>query len=81
MISVLRGISIRIPMMIYGMDIDIDKDVDIDKFIDLVDNKSWTEFMPVGITKEKFRQVVKYYDPEVFFRGWSHYSTQGKVVG
>ena len=66
MISVLRGISIRIPMMIYGMDIDIDKDVDINRFITMIDEKSWTEFMPRGITKDKFRQISKYYDPEIF---------------
>lgn len=66
MISVLRGISIRIPMMIYGMDIDIDQKVDINKFVDLVDSQSWSEFMPQGITKDKFRQISKYYDPEVF---------------
>lgn len=66
MISVLRGISIRIPMMIYGMDIDIDQNVDINKFVDLVDAQSWSEFMPQGITKDKFRQISKYYDPEVF---------------
>lgn len=41
MISVLRGISIRIPMMIYGMPIDIDEDVDIDTFINNVDSQSW----------------------------------------
>lgn len=66
MISVLRGISIRIPMMIYGMDIDIDQNVDINKFVDLVDAQSWSEFMPQGITKDNFRQISKYYDPEVF---------------
>lgn len=66
MISVLRGISIRIPMMIYGMDIDIDQNVDINKFVDLVDAQSWSEFIPQGITKDKFRQISKYYDPEVF---------------
>ncbi|MBT9261817.1 Eco57I restriction-modification methylase domain-containing protein [Lacticaseibacillus paracasei] len=66
MISVLRGISIRIPMMIYGMNIDIDKDVDIQGFITMVDPQSWEEFMPEGITKDRFRKVAKYYDPEVF---------------
>uniref|UniRef100_UPI002FE39BF5 Eco57I restriction-modification methylase domain-containing protein n=1 Tax=Ligilactobacillus sp. TaxID=2767921 RepID=UPI002FE39BF5 len=66
MISILRSVSIRIPMLIYGMDIDIDKDVDIRKFVKLVDDKSWAEFMPNGVTKELFRKFIKYYDPEVF---------------
>ncbi|MFR0621734.1 Eco57I restriction-modification methylase domain-containing protein [Limosilactobacillus mucosae] len=66
MISILRSISIRIPMMIYGMDIDINEDVDIRKFIDLVDSLSWKEFMPQKVTKELFKKFIKYYDPDVF---------------
>lgn len=66
MISILRSISIRIPMMIYGMDIDIGEDVDIPTFIRRVDAKSWEEFMPKGVTKEKFRQFAKYYDSDIF---------------
>ncbi|WP_273753699.1 Eco57I restriction-modification methylase domain-containing protein [Leuconostoc mesenteroides] len=66
MISVLRGISIRIPMMIYGMPIDIDEDVDIDTFINNVDSQSWLEFMPKGVTKGKFKTFAKYYDADVF---------------
>ncbi|MFK4925362.1 Eco57I restriction-modification methylase domain-containing protein [Lactococcus garvieae] len=66
MISILRGISIRIPMMIYGMTIDIDKDVDIDEFVNQVDSVSWEEFMPKGIKKSDFKRFSKYYDPEVF---------------
>lgn len=66
MISILRSISIRIPMMIYGMNIDINQDVDIHKFVDLVDDLSWQEFMPKGVTKELFKKFIKYYDPDVF---------------
>ena len=66
MISILRGISIRIPMMIYGMPIDIDEDVDIDTFINNVDEQSWQEFMPKGVTKGKFKSFAKYYDADVF---------------
>ncbi|WP_162912145.1 Eco57I restriction-modification methylase domain-containing protein [Staphylococcus sp. EZ-P03] len=66
MISILRGISIRIPMMIYGMDIDIDEKVDMNKFINKVDHISWEEFMPKGVTKAVFKKYIKYYDPEVF---------------
>lgn len=66
MISVLRGISIRIPMMIYGMEVDLDEDVDIDSFVKNVDDKSWKEFMPEGVTKGLFAKFKKYYDPEIF---------------
>lgn len=66
MISILRGVSIRIPMMIYGMDIDLDENVTIDRFIQLVDEKSWDEFMPNGLTKGMFKEFTQYYDGEVF---------------
>ncbi|WEV61067.1 Eco57I restriction-modification methylase domain-containing protein [Streptococcaceae bacterium ESL0729] len=66
MISILRGVSIRIPMMIYGMDVDLQKNITIDDFINLVDAKSWEEFMPKGFTKRMFKDIAKYYDPEVF---------------
>ncbi|WP_270280380.1 Eco57I restriction-modification methylase domain-containing protein [Enterococcus gallinarum] len=66
MISILRGVSIRIPMMIYGMDIDLDENVTIDRFIQVVDEKSWDEFMPNGLTKGMFKEFTQYYDGEVF---------------
>lgn len=65
-ISILRGISIRIPLLIYGADIDINRDIDCDNFIELVDDKSWEEFMPNGVTKEIFKKFSKYYDNEIF---------------
>ena len=66
MISILRGISIRIPMMIYGMPIEVDKEMGIDEFVNHVDSISWEEFMPKGIKKSDFKRFAKYYDPEVF---------------
>ena len=66
LISVLRGISIRIPMMIYGMNIDVLENVDVQAFIDNVDEKSWKEFMPPHLTKGQFKRFEKYYDAEVF---------------
>ena len=66
MISVLRGISIRIPMMIYGADIDSEEEISINNFSDLVDDVSWKEFMPDGVTKELWKKFIKYYDNEIF---------------
>ena len=65
-ISILRGISIRMPLLIYGADIPYDEEITLDKFVDMVDPSSWEEFMPTGVTKEKFREFQKYYDEEVF---------------
>jgi len=66
MISILRGISIRMPMLIFGCNVDNNEDISIEKFIDLVDDESWKEFMPEGVTKAEFRKFTKYYDEEVF---------------
>ena len=76
-ISILRGISVRIPLLIYGANIPIDKDITIDNFTDLIDDASWKEFMPKneskdkenkgqGVTKELFKKFAKYYDADIF---------------
>ena len=57
-ISILRGISIRMPLLIYGADVGFDEDISIDKLADLVDDSSWEEFMPEGVTKEIFKKFV-----------------------
>lgn len=66
LISILRSISIRIPLMIYGMDVDLAKDISINTFVDKVDEQSWKEFMPKGVNKALFLRFIKYYDPQVF---------------
>ena len=65
-IDILRGISIRMPLMIYGAEVPIEEDIDIDRFVDLVDDESWKEFMPQGVTKKIFADFTKYYDRDVF---------------
>jgi len=66
-VSILRGISIRMPLLIYGADIkNEEKELTIDNFADLVDNQSWEEFMPKGVTKATFKKFKKYYEPDVF---------------
>ena len=53
-------------MLIYGSDIPYDDDITLDDFVKLVDNKSWEEFMPPGVTKRVFSKFRKYYDEDVF---------------
>ncbi len=67
-ISILRGISIRMPLLIYGADIDFEQDFTIEMFFDdkIIDAASWAEFMPKGVTKEIFSEFIKYYDEDVF---------------
>ena len=70
-ISILRGISIRMPLLMYGADLQKNLDgtedtITLDNFCDLVDDLSWEEFMPKGVTKKIFGQFKKYYDSDVF---------------
>lgn len=67
-ISILRAISIRMPLLIYGADIPMDEDFTLQMFLDnsIVDSASWQEFMPTGVTKAIFKNFIQYYDPEVF---------------
>lgn len=66
-ISILRGISIRMPLMIYGAKVENeDEELTIDNFTQLVDPQSWEEFMPHGVTKQRFNAFKKYYDPDIF---------------
>ena len=66
-VSILRGISIRMPLMLYGAELNNeDQEITIDNFADLIDQQSWDEFMPTGVSKETFETFKKYYEPDVF---------------
>ena len=66
-ISILRGISIRMPLLIYGADVSNETEaITIDNFAELIDDQSWEEFMPKGVTKDTFKRFKKYYEPDVF---------------
>lgn len=68
-ISVLRGLSIRIPLLVYGAEIkdgQEDTELSITNFTTLVDDASWMEFMPAGITKDDFDAIRESYDPVIF---------------
>lgn len=66
-ISILRGISIRLPLLMYGAELTSEEeDITLENFADLIDQQSWEEFMPKGVTKELFAQFIEYYDPDMF---------------
>lgn len=66
-ISILRGISIRMPLLIYGAELTGNiKEVTLENFTDLIDDLSWEEFMPKGVNKVVFHSFRKYYDPDIF---------------
>ena len=66
-ISILRGISIRLPLLMYGAELNNEgQDITLENFAELIDNQSWEEFMPRGVTKELFAEFAPYYDPDMF---------------
>ena len=65
-ISILRGISIRMPLLIYGAELKNEEEITINNFTSLIDDQSWEEFMPKGVDKERFEKFKKYYEPDVF---------------
>jgi hypothetical protein len=66
-ITILRGISLRIPLLIYGAELsDETVGITIDNFTAMVDDASWAEFMPRGVTKEDFNAFKVAYNPTVF---------------
>ena len=66
-ISILRGISIRLPLLMYGAELkDEGQDITLENFAELIDDQSWEEFMPRGVTKELFAEFVPFYDPDMF---------------
>lgn len=65
-ISILTGISVRMPLLIYGADVPYENDISLNEFVNIVDDDSWEEFMPKGVTKRVFRRFAKYYDEDVF---------------
>lgn len=64
-IQLLRNVSIRLPLLIYGADVDLTESIKMEDFVTLVDDESWKEFMPNGVTKVLFRSLLKYYDEDV----------------
>ena len=65
-ISILRAISIRMPLLIYGAEGPHDEDIGLRDFMRAVDPVSWEEFMPKGVTWDVFEKFIPYYDDEVF---------------
>jgi superfamily II DNA or RNA helicase len=79
-ISILRGIAIRIPLMVYGADLSLDEDIGVHNFTTIVDDKSWVEFMPKDVTKEMFNDFSKYFDNEVFVEAGKKIRLQAKAA-
>ena len=64
----LRAMSVRIPLLMFGADIQNREELEIANFTTMIDDSSWDEFMPKNITKDDFNAVRDCYDA-VRFRG------------
>lgn len=67
-ITNIRGIALRIPLLMYGgADAgDTKEDITVDNFTRKIKEESWTEFMPKGITKEDFNKIRKCFNATRF---------------
>ena len=63
--ALLRNISIRLPLLIYGADVPLSESLPLAKFTEIVDDESWKEFMPTDVDKELFKRSIKYFDEDV----------------
>ena len=73
-ITILRGISLRIPLMMYGAEVDDeDEGITIDNFTEQIDPASWREFMPRGVSKQMFNAFKKCYNATVFAAAGKRY--------
>lgn len=67
-ISNIRGIALRIPLLMYGgADAgDTKEDITVDNFTRKIKDESWAEFMPKGISKEDFNKIKKCFNATRF---------------
>ena len=67
-ITNIRGIALRIPLLMFGgADAgDTNEDITVDNFTSKISDESWVEFMPKGITKEDFNNIRKCFNATRF---------------
>ena len=64
-LEILNQISARFPMMIYGTVDSIDS-LSFDSFVKNIDEDSWNEFMPKGVTMKMFMRLKRFYREDIF---------------
>ena len=63
--DLLRNVSIRLPLLIFGTATDFDESIRLAEFVDKVDDASWQEFMPKELDKKLFLKLLVFYDEDV----------------
>lgn len=71
----IRGIALRIPLLMYGgADAGDPKDeLTVDNFTRKIKDESWAEFMPKGITKEDFNKIKRCFNATRFEEAGKRY--------
>lgn len=71
----IRGIALRIPLLMYGgADAgDPKDDLTVDNFTRKIKDESWAEFMPKGISKEDFNKIRKCFNATRFEEAGKRY--------
>ena len=74
-ITNIRGIALRIPLLMYGgADAgNSDDEITVDNFTRKIKDESWAEFMPKGITKEDFNKIKKCFNATRFMEAGKKY--------
>lgn len=74
-ITNIRGIALRIPLLMYGgADAgDTKEDITVDNFTRKISDDSWFEFMPKGISKTDFNKIKKCFNATRFEEAGKRY--------
>lgn len=63
-VQLLRGVSARIPMLVFATD--VNQTVTLDNLPEIIDDESWKEFMPKGFDKEAWENLKGFFNRPVF---------------
>ena len=63
--DLLRNVSIRLPLLIFGTATEFDESIRLAEFVDKVDAASWQVFMPKEVDKDLFLKLLVFYDEDV----------------
>ena len=77
--DVLNVISVRMPMMIYGV-VEEDENITLQEFIADIDQDSWEEFMPKGFEKKHFSKIGKFYNNDAFIASVADILSRSKAT-
>ena len=66
-IRIIRGLALRVPLMMFGAEVTSDsEEITRENFTKKIDDKSWEEFMPRGVTKADFNSIKTAFNQTIF---------------